>query len=209
MKQSIIKPNLLLKQEANKAYADHYKTFHRKFKNTSSYPINFLYLLILDKIFLKKYNLLDVGCGSGIFYRLLNNYKSILGLDFSKTMIELAEKKNSKRNIRFENTYYEKFHSNSKYDAISLVGVYGHYISWLNSFDVIKKSHELLNKNGILIISYSPPTNLFELLKTILFPNKTKCIKKDKIVKIFSNYRFLPIFFSSGNNMSWIFFKKK
>jgi len=209
MKQSIVKPNMLLKQEANKAYADHYKTFHRKFKNTSSYPIYFLYLLILDKIFLKKYNLLDVGCGSGIFYRLLNNYKSILGLDFSKTMIELAEKKNSKKNIRFENTSYEKFHSNSKYDAISLVGVYGHYISWLNSFSVIKKSHELLNKNGILIISYSPPTNLFELLKTIFFPNKTKFIKKDKIVKIFSNYRFLPIIFSSGNNMSWIFFKKK
>jgi ubiquinone/menaquinone biosynthesis C-methylase UbiE len=84
---------MLLKQEANKAYAEHYKTFHRKFKNTSSYSIGFLYLSILDKIFLKKYNLLDVGCGSGIFYRLLNNYKSILGLDFSKTMIELAEKK--------------------------------------------------------------------------------------------------------------------
>ena len=209
MKQSIIKPNILLKQEANKAYADFYKTFHRKFKNTSSYSVYFLYLSILDKIFLKKYSLLDVGCGSGIFYRLLNNYKSILGLDFSKTMIELAEKKNSKRNIRFENTSYEKFHSNSKYDAISLSGVYGHYIPWLNSFEVIKKSHELLNKNGILIISYSPPTNLFELLKTIFCPNKTKFIKKDKIVKIFSNYRLLPIIFLSGNNTSWIFFKKK
>ena len=40
--------------------------------------------------------MLDVGCGSGICYRLLNNYKSVLGLDFSKTMIELAEKKTLK-----------------------------------------------------------------------------------------------------------------
>ena len=209
MKKFIRKPNILLKQEANIEYANFYENYHKKFKNKFSYLQDNLYLSILDKLFLKKYSFLDVGCGSGISYRLLNNYKDILGVDFSKTMIQLANKKNFKKNIKFEKISYEKFNSKLRfYDAISLSGVYGRYVSWLSSVAVIKKSYKLLKKNGILIISYVPPISLFGSLKSTFFPKSTYLISKNKIVKIFSKYKFSPFLFLETDKAFWIFFKK-
>lgn len=68
--------------------------------------------MILADGFMKDYNLLDIGCGTAGYFRLLKNYQSIMGLDYSQKMIKAAERLMSEwglRDISFWNDSFEKF----------------------------------------------------------------------------------------------------
>ncbi|MCK9368626.1 class I SAM-dependent methyltransferase [Candidatus Dojkabacteria bacterium] len=47
-------------------------------------------------------SILDLGCGEGILSRAVNGYKSYIGLDISRGLIEEAKKKNKNPNASFE-----------------------------------------------------------------------------------------------------------
>ena len=109
----------------------------------------------------KARNILDLGCGPGIvsssILEELPNSK-IIGIDFSKAMIESANLiKND--NLKFiecdaENTPFEK----NTFDAIYALGVFEKF---QNLENIITESYRILKPGGILYFTYP---NYFSLL---------------------------------------------
>ncbi len=118
---------------------------------------------------IKKYNLknhLDAGCGSGdLCFASSKITKNSVGLDFSKKMISIANKKFKRKNLQFYDQSVFDFKTSRKFDAISAIG----FLEYL-SFDEIKKfiSHcdKLMTDDGVLILgSRNRLYNLFSLNK--------------------------------------------
>jgi len=87
-------------------------------------------------------NFLDIGCGTGNLVNKVFFYvkKNLSGIDFSKSMIDLANKKKI------------KFKSNIKYDVISANG-FIEYFSKKELILIFSKIKKLLTKNGKIFFS--------------------------------------------------------
>ncbi len=115
-------------------------------------------LLLLEKIFNKKRlnvlikykkngNLLDVGCGSGKFLTTAtSNFNNVYGVEVSKQGRKFLMKKNI---ISEKSIFCNKFKDNY-FDAIT----YWHSFEHMkNPSEILKKTKDLLKKDGILLIS--------------------------------------------------------
>ena len=143
---------------------DHYKeTFQTWNKVASLYETKFMdldmynetYDFICNSIEVKHAKILEIGCGPGNITKYLLKKRpdfAILGIDVSPNMIELAKKNNPSadfnvmdcRNIsRLE----------TKFDGI-ICGFCLPYLSQIDSEKFIADSHQLLNKNGLIYISF-------------------------------------------------------
>lgn len=97
---------------------------------------------------------LDVGCGTGdLVLNLLENGLDAHGIDFSPEMIKIA--KNSAQNLslqheNFDHISFFDYNSNDNFDLISANG-FIEYISFSELEFFLKRSHELLTKDGILV----------------------------------------------------------
>ncbi len=102
-------------------------------------------------------NVLDLGCGFGwhCFYAAENNAKSIIGVDISKNMLEIAAAKNTYKNIEFINQDIENFVYKDNFFDIIFSSLVFHYISDFDS--ICKKSFKMLKKNGEFIFSAEHP----------------------------------------------------
>jgi len=102
---------------------------------------------------LKKIDILDIGCGGGLLsepmYRLGAN---VVGIDASKKNIEVANfhAKKNKIKINYICSSPENLKIKKKFDVILNMEVIEH-VEDVNFF--IKKSSELLKKNGIIFIA--------------------------------------------------------
>ena len=113
---------------------------------------------------LRKLNILDIGCGGGLlsepFARLGAN---VTAIDASKKNIEVAKfhaKKNSLR-INYKWISPEKLKVKKKFDVVLNMEIVEH-VSDLDFF--IKKSSELVKKNGLMFVA-----TLNKTLKSYLF----------------------------------------
>ena len=102
-------------------------------------------------------NLLEIGCGEGIFTRLLGNYNfKVDAVDISSRAIKRAIKGCKKfNNIKIHLSDIIKFNFIQKYDVILASEVMGYIISFNSILDVglwLLKVVEYLNFNGKLII---------------------------------------------------------
>ncbi len=126
-----------------------------------NYPVAFhrqrIILKILSKGNKRKLNILDIGCGSGD--NLLEIAKlghSVVGIDSSKKMLNLAKKKIMKlkpkfrNNITLINESIMNYKMRNYFDVCVCMGVIG-YMDSEHKF--LKLINNLLNKNGKLIIS--------------------------------------------------------
>ena len=99
---------------------------------------------------IKKGNILDIGCGTGILAELLDmelfNY---LGLDLSKEALKKATEKLPALKTRFKNIRFEEFISNNTYDVI----VCNEVIYYMDIKILLQKCIKLLDKNGHFIVS--------------------------------------------------------
>ncbi len=96
---------------------------------------------------------LDVGSGTGLMQKLVQKkYKNILatGVEISKSLIEKAIERNVP-NTKFINKDYMKI-ENLKFDLISSVGVLSK--TNFNFISFLKKSSDLLTKDGILFFDF-------------------------------------------------------
>jgi trans-aconitate methyltransferase len=98
--------------------------------------------------------ILEIGCGTGIATeQIYNKWNSnIIAIDPGLELIEIAQKKgldNSK--IEYINCKYEDFNSHEKFDAIFSATAF----HWLDKKTKYKKSKELLNENGKLILFWN------------------------------------------------------
>jgi len=107
------------------------------------------YKIILDMLPNKDIKILDVGCGTGFFEKLLWNrgYKSVIGLDWSENCLKIAKSKTPDYNyirVNFEDKL--PFKDNS-FNTIVCLEVLEHVVSPLN---LLK---ELLRVGKEIIIS--------------------------------------------------------
>jgi len=110
-------------------------------------------ILDVSKLFIKNNsNILDIGCGTGSFEKMLSeniNYREIYGLDVSEEMLKIARYKNINKNINFINCDISQFDFNSNYfDAVFSLNSFHHFP---NQDLVINKIYDLLKVNGNFI----------------------------------------------------------
>tara|TARA_Y100001970_G_scaffold287177_1_gene411173 strand:- start:3730 stop:4452 length:723 start_codon:yes stop_codon:yes gene_type:complete len=102
---------------------------------------------------LKNINILDIGCGGGLLSEPLSRLGAkVVGIDASEKNINVAKfhAKKNKLNIKYFCTTPEKLKLKTKFDVILNMEIIEH-VNDVNYF--IKKSSELLKKNGIMFIA--------------------------------------------------------
>lgn len=174
------RPDPLCNDPGSKEYADHYVSTHVDESDKFVYKTGYLDVLLIDAL-LEQYTMLDVGCGTGGYYRLLRNYRAITGLDFSPYMVNAATQLIADQNVEnvdFLCGRFEDFDFGQKrYDVVRCI-VVGWYEPW--NMASLQKAHSLLNQNGVAIFCVIPPDTLVKWLKHILFGRWTKIISRKK-----------------------------
>jgi SAM-dependent methyltransferase len=114
----------------------------------------------IDKL-IKKYqpeakNIIDFGCGTGNHDKFLSEKGySVLGVDLSENMIELAKDKNSNVNLDFKVGDIRTFESNKKYDvATALFHVMSYQISNEDLKSSISNVNRQLNIDGLFLFDF-------------------------------------------------------
>ena len=113
---------------------------------------------------LKKINLLDIGCGGGLLSEPLCKLgANIVGIDASIKNIEVAKfhAKKSGLKINYICSSPEKLEVKKKFDVVLNMEIVEH-VEDINLF--IKKSSELLKKNGLMFVA-----TLNKTLKSFIF----------------------------------------
>jgi 2-polyprenyl-3-methyl-5-hydroxy-6-metoxy-1,4-benzoquinol methylase len=104
---------------------------------------------------------LDIGCFTGDFLKLLKQKKAdVYGVELQKEAVQIANKKFPGKIYQADVTSF-KF-PQKKYDIVTLLGLIEHVPDPL---PLIKRSYQLLNKNGILMIQ--TPNSASFLAKTM------------------------------------------
>lgn len=129
-----------------------------------NYPVGLNRLRILKKI-LKDFSpegktLLDIGCGGGdISISMAMKGFNVIGIDMSKSMIDVAEGRKSKlapefaKKIEFKHISFDNISEFIKKQSIDVIVAFG-FIGYLENDNVFfAKCNELLNESGRLIIS--------------------------------------------------------
>ena len=114
----------------------------------------------IDKDFLEKVitngNVLDVGCGGGIFLSKLNKNFNKFGIDLDESSIKFAKKKFN-YDFRTEQLGEDTFKKKT-FDLIIFRGVIEHIY---NPKKIIKRATELLKRKGKLFFCATPNGNSF------------------------------------------------
>jgi len=135
--------------------------------------IDRLLAMLPKEVDTSKYNLLDIGCGSGIstiYFFEKCNFKNLIGIDYSDKLIKLANK-----NLKIcEKTLSHTIKNKIKFsfeDALNYVFPDDRFLMFLfHSFEgeklelFVKKNIELWRKNGSILL-YSNDHCVNDLLK--------------------------------------------
>ncbi len=135
--------------------------------------------------------ILDIGCGTGNYTKLLRAkfpFAQIKAIDISKEMIELAKKKFPEDSIKFSIIDAEKIGFNEKFDFISSNATF----QWFENLEkTLKRLKKILNKDGLISFSIFGPLTFYELDESLqLFGRQSvrvsasSFIGKEKIEKI-------------------------
>ncbi len=127
---------------------------------------------IIRKYQNKSKTLLDVGCGTGSYSKLMTELKlNVTGIDKSKSMLKIARSKYKKnKNLVFKKSNILKMNLKKKYDVVSALF---HILSYqttdkkINKF--FKNSEKHLNTNGILIFDFWYEDGVFNLQQPLRF----------------------------------------
>ena len=113
--------------------------------------------------------LLDVGCGTGYLFELINNNKSkYYGLDISEKMLEMAKNKNIP-NTEYVNATAEKLpYADGSMDVVTCVQSFHHYPY---PDEAIREVYRVLKPDGIYILSDTGISNpLAFIFNKIIYP---------------------------------------
>lgn len=158
-------------------------------KNISGKDTNFYHkylekpaMISFLKGILKNKNVLDLGCGSGVFTKKLNSFgvKSIVGFDLSKEMINIARRENPNIKFYVGNAKKTPF-KNSQFDVVSS-SLVAHYFKNLKLF--FKEVSRILKKGGYFVFSISHP--LIGIRKGVMINGKEEKI----LLPYFSNIEY-------------------
>lgn len=112
-------------------------------------------------------SILDVGCGTGQYTKLLREKfhgAAIKALDISAQMVKVAKEKLKDRNIEFVVADGETIDFKEKFDLITSNVAF----QWFEDFkDTLRQYKRLLNKNGRVLFSVFGPNTFCELDKCL------------------------------------------
>ncbi|MBF0544590.1 MAG: malonyl-ACP O-methyltransferase BioC [Candidatus Riflebacteria bacterium] len=128
-------------------------------------------------------SILEPGCGTGLFTRLLSERfprALITAFDHSKEMVDSAKSRITSNEITFFVDEAESFKS-GKYDMIISNAAF-HW--FLNFRDVIEQQNKMLNPSGKIAFSYYGPQTYRELRESLSeLTSKTEILSSDKFLK--------------------------
>jgi len=147
-------------KEARKAYNKVAEGYH--FYRTKKYPSGWFYneLLEMPAVLellgnVKGKKILDFGCGTGIYAKLLTKKGAIVkGFDISEEMIKIAKQENPKLDIRMGTG--NKIPFKEKFDIVISCLVVDYFKDWNKPFREVSR---VLNKGGIFIFSIGNPVS--------------------------------------------------
>jgi SAM-dependent methyltransferase len=145
-------------QEAQKSYNYMAELYH--FHRTERFPNGWFFnemlempatLSLLGNI--KRKKLLDFGCGTGIYAKILTKKGAIVkGFDISPEMIKIAKKDNPKLDLKVGSGYKIPF--SEKFDVVLASLVVDYFEDWNKVFSEVNR---MLNKGGIFVFSFGNP----------------------------------------------------
>lgn len=111
---------------------------------------------VLKELNWKNKLILDVGCGTGLFAYTVSKLgpKKVLGIDFSKEAIDIAQKTHKNHNLQYQ--FLDVKEIKLKYDVIVSLGTLEHMDNPLKTLKILKKH---LSKNGKIIVTSPNWTN--------------------------------------------------
>ena len=199
-------------QKVIKKYINQYLASHQIQNDSVDYRLGYWHLLIIDQIFDLGYSLLDVGCGTGGYHKLLINCHRIIGLDRSKEMVlaanDLAKSSKNKLQATFIQCDFSKWETSERYDVIDLVGTIGWYETWYNKNYLLKKALHMLNQSGFICLSFVPPKTVSQFLKSFFLPSKTVLISTKRIFQMIKSSGGTIKFQQNNGNSTVVFICK-
>lgn len=207
----MIKPDPLRGRLGDSRYAEHYARSHGDGANTFSYRRDYIDIMTLDALVPEGYSLLDVGCGTGGYHRLLSRHGSVHGIDPIPEMIAIADKFQADyrlRGCRYTCTTFEDMPDAERYDVVRTGDVYGWYFPWCGRASVLDRIVALLKPAGVAILCYVPPTSLVGVAKAVLFPRKTVVIFRSRFLAMLRKAELEPLFEMRLANKTIVFAQK-
>lgn len=168
---------------SSKYYDPVYKRVNPKFKTFDEWGYEvynkIIEYLIKDKISSGK--LIDLGCGSGLFLKLLKDQ----GTKFSMTAVDFSEealKRTKEREIKDLtiikcdlNKFSEQFQKDT-FDIATSIGTHEHVYNYLDSF---KEVNDILKAEGLFILALPEANNRAMIGITTTFRFDGETIKKN------------------------------
>jgi 2-polyprenyl-3-methyl-5-hydroxy-6-metoxy-1,4-benzoquinol methylase len=154
-------------------YSETSSQFNHKYQTSATFIERFEVWTDLFKKYIKpSENVLDLGCGSGIFSQYLSQKGStVLGIDGSEKMIDLCEKANTPtlsnlqyqlETLPFENAFLESH----QFDVIISSSV----IEYIKQDTLLlEQIHYLLKPQGIAIISFPNSNSIYRKIERFIF----------------------------------------
>lgn len=136
--------------------------------------------MALNEIDWKGKEVLDIGCGTGLFVSLARKAgaKRVIGIDCSEEAIKLAMARKCEKGVEFYCKSINRFKTKHKFDVIVSLGTIEH----LNSpLDALRKMKNMLKEGGSLILvcpNWSNPRGY--ILLTLFYLFKTPITLADK-----------------------------
>jgi len=180
---------------ATRSYAESYSEGHRSFADVPIYVAGYADFVLIDAM-MSDYVMLDVGSGTGGFFRLARNQSRVVSIDFSPEMTKAAQRLGGELGIdrvEYVCCMFEDYQSNVHFDVVRLTGTFGWYQSWWVSVASLQKAVGLLNSGGLLAVSWVPPRTLFQWMKCKAFPSRTVIITDKDLLKLVLEYGFVLI----------------
>ena len=177
---------------ATRTYADAYSDGHRTIADVPTYVAGYADFVLIDAM-MTDYVMLDVGSGTGGFFRLARNQSRIVSIDFSPEMTTEARRLGPVLGIsrvEYECCKFEDYRSDSLFDVVRLTGTFGWYQPWRASVGSLQKAAGLLNTGGLLAVSWVPPRTPFQWLKGKFFPSRTVIITDNALLKLVFEFGF-------------------
>ncbi len=193
----MVRPDPRTGRLGDSTYAETYARSHDVDIDSFDYRTDYAELLLLDGLSPEGYSLLDVGCGTAGYHRLLKRQGRVHGIDPIPEMIAHANRFKTESGIRgaeYSCCTFEDFTSTEQYDAIDLRGVYGWYMPWRGKAAILAKVRDLLKPGGLVALSYVPPRSPLSLAKAILFPGRTVLIPRTRFLRMVRAARLVPKF---------------
>ena len=118
---------------------------------------------LVDRYVSDKTNLLDVGCGTGIYAQNFADYfNKILGIDISDDMIAFAREKHTKDNVEYAVQDIRSLKLEHKYGvATALSHVIGYQLENIDVENMLINVNRALQDNGIFIFNFYNAPQLF------------------------------------------------